>query len=90
MDGEEKMRYTAQDVSGQDMNKVTCSLSDAQCPGAAQESTLYYPSQTKASFFSGTFFNFIFLGSNLTSDKTTEIGQNFQTQSWTSIRDFSP
>lgn len=38
------MRYTAQDISGQDMNKVSCSLSGAQCPGVAQESTLYYPS----------------------------------------------
>lgn len=90
MDGEEKMRYTAQDISGQDMNKVSCSLSGAQCPRVAQESTLYYPNQTKASFFFGTFFSFIFLGFNLTSDKTTEIGQNFQTQSWRSITDFSP
>ena len=51
--------------------EVVCSLSGAQCTGVAQESTLYYPNQAQASFFSGTFFNFIFSGSNLTSDKTT-------------------
>lgn len=48
------------------------------------------PAKPRLPFSLEHFSVLFFLGSNLTSDKTTEIGQNFQTESWTSIRDFSP